>query len=594
MRRIAIILTLLAAALLCQASIAQADGLSLFRNLRDAGLNIDALLAEAPTLEELGIGTAEYARGYSYDSEVVDEVFAYYHPQDGSIESLRVRNLVLDSGCMFDDLYYSFESERFSGYIEAYGPLSASYNAEGWLFDYVYNPNDELRVEFNGDNNLKGLWSTGREYTAQEAQAFALELVGDPFDVSSVDSLAPDIRVYATLQDAGVDVDFYRNAVPKPGPLSITQGYVILEDQGYADVWVSYTADGMQGGVNRGTVWTIGFADSVPWDGPGIRIMASILDEQGNKISTTWDVDSDAITEIKVTYAQDDPEGYRSITLDFERDQATLTAPECRAVYRMSGALDTYYYKALDGADPIYSASGLQMHNTIDSSKLSLYPPLEIIRSTPSGSMAPDGKVHATLAATGVDPSLLLVLVPQDMGLTMQDGILTLPNRGYDEVFVYDDAIEEEFFGSLSDGVWTIDCTAGSAQESDMELIIFFTDDQDNAVWVVWSELSTLFSMSIDYFGQKQFDNCTRLDIVFSDGNRLVTVEDESGISATYDQDGQLTEYYYSALDNTYVSYAADGTLLDISRMTFDASGNVDFVKVEDATPYPPLEIIAE
>lgn len=57
---------------------------------------------------------------------------------------------------------------------------------------------------------------------------------------------------------------------------------------------------------------------------------------------------------------------------------------------------------------------------------------------------------------------------------------------------------------------------------------------------------------------------------------------------------GALERHYYTALDRTYVSYAADGTALEISQMTYDPAGAPIFEAVTDAAPYPPLEIIAE
>ena len=57
---------------------------------------------------------------------------------------------------------------------------------------------------------------------------------------------------------------------------------------------------------------------------------------------------------------------------------------------------------------------------------------------------------------------------------------------------------------------------------------------------------------------------------------------------------GALERHYYTALNGTYVSYAADGTALDISQMTYDPAGDPIFESVTDAAPYPPLEIIAE
>ena len=502
---------LLAITLLCGAvgfsgaAVAEEE-MRVYLNLADAQIDLEALLAEVPTAAELGADLSDSNAAYPYESGIGSDARVSFDSNG------RVSWLSMTGGedLPFDRLTYWFTCATEEPFIDrelliyTKGNIEARYNRHGWLTMYAYMAAPNLQASFD-------VYGDQMDPDNEMLSAFKpLELVGD-LEESLQTSLMPNMRVYATLEDAGINIEDYADA--------------------------------------------------------GITAL------------TRFD------------FKEADPEGYYALIVSPETNEVILIGPDCSAAYLANGYLDHYTYDALDGKTISFAPDG--SWNRIygrNESRVDQYKPLEIIRSASAESLAPKFTIYATLDAAGIDYKPVLALFPENIDLTIQDGIVTVPDEGYLAVNLYVFADSEDCYGELADGMWTLDCSAMDLESEGYALTLDAEVESNGEMLTCSSEYyheiylgETYDDILVDVFLPEGSDDGYSMLYINKD---IINLAGTYG-GGNYDYDGNLISYYYNAYDSTYVTYSASGTLIDAFN---EQNPNAPV----DPSLYPPLEITGE
>lgn len=493
-------------------------------------------------------------------------------------------------GVAFDSIHYTVATGELTYHQ---GTLHAVYNGIGQLTEYHYNYSDDTTVSFDGRGGITNVRS-GSGLTADDLDLSRLpELVGDPDGFVVEGSMAPDAKVYASLADAGIDLQAMIDRVPAPQyPQVIDNALVLPEgERRYQTISVYFGSGGSAWWAADAVRWDFAgltepesgylLGQAVEgWDAPGMRIVVFYTDEEGVCSETSWDMDT-----MTIAYSQFTFPASMDVAFNLLRPGATSTGmsrAECDAYlayYRADGSLAYYEYTALDGERITYSAD--RAYDTSDER----HPPLEIIGEVklPESSLTltthpqgpPDAKIYATLELAGIDAPSFLALIPDSLGLTVEGSVVTLPDNGYTGASVFVLENENRYDALLADGVWTIDCQGFEPNDDVARLEIYGADAQGRSIVQTW-QLNGRPVVLVAYGA-------------FSNGDGMLCVSLYSGtsywldvprVSVFYDENGRLTEYRYSAGNQT-VRFRSDNTCLELPP---DA----------DPADYPPLEIICE
>ena len=201
---------------------------------------------------------------------------------------------------------------------------------------------------------------------------------------------------------------------------------------------------------------------------------------------------------------------------------------------------------------------------------------------------APDVRAFATLALAGVDLEAIVTELPETP--LIEDGLITMPDAAYDDVFVIVAETGEMIRGALEDGLWRLDC-AGVDLSSRWTYLIAEAYPRSGTDELpptpgrscAWYMTGLLNYVTFTYPGGLPDSGLTEVTVFLTGRDQVYFIDAVNGdVSMRYDENGALTGYHYSIGDDLSVH--------------FDARDNLPFLVTDGSDPvgYPSLEIVSE
>lgn len=258
-------------------------------------------------------------------------------------------------------------SGALTGYkYRAYDGQMVEYNARGVMIDRYSDSvmNDPRRRAFYPPLAIDGELAAAGAASGDPAALYPpLEVVGGDVTVPAPgpDSLAPDEKVFARLEDTGFDgADALLALVPEEPGFTVDGSVVTVADQGFDEIMIYGRAGEMRTfvqfeGVLEGDVWTIDCSDVDLQDGD-FSVSWSTYDDEGNTTFLDWSLNGE-LTFVQVMLAQPDENGITGMTVSPEYGEIGVFTEYVEAFYDPDGNILSYNYYAKDGTYCMFNDS---------------------------------------------------------------------------------------------------------------------------------------------------------------------------------------------------------------------------------------------
>ena len=164
-------------------------------------------------------------------------------------------------------------------------------------------------------------------------------------------------------------------------------------------------------------------------------------------------------------------------------------------------------------------------------------------------------QTYLTWAETGIDKEAILATVPETLGESYENGVVSVPDRGFIAMEVLFYATGEHYYLTTANGVWSVATDLTDEQIAQgMELTVFIDNDGAYVTYSVYENEESC-----------HFIRLTTNDYFISNVEGITSCYIYGNVEVYYHNDGRIyketTRYLYDSNTVIEVGYNADGSL---------------------------------